>query len=324
MEPPSFGLIKPSLGQSQAYCLLIAYCLVYVLPLYASAATRASPARSRDAPEAIRARIRAVSLSTTVCSVSTLLIIHRFAPVASLTFASASGYSTTGHRSQFPIHLMGYWPLGLPETAKAHLLTALLFAGPLYECLFIDGVWRRWPKLKPLRHVWLDWPTWRNIVAGPVTEECLFRSAAVPLLLLAGSDSTNIILRSPLVFGLAHLHHFYEFRITHPQTPLITAVARSVFQFLYTYIFGVYATFIFLRTGSLLAAISAHALCNSMGLPRLWGAVEPHWLFRRDLSAPPSPATWTALYYLLLVAGFALWYSNLYALTESPMALAVF
>ncbi|EQL01202.1 CaaX prenyl protease [Ophiocordyceps sinensis CO18] len=219
---------------------------------------------------------------------------------------------------------MGLWPLGLLETAKAHLLTALLFTGPLYECLVVDGVWKRWLTLKPLRRVWLDWPTWRNIVAGPFTEECLFRSAAVPLLLLAGSDSTNIILRSPLVFGLAHLHHFYEFRITHPQTPLIAAAARSIFQFLYTYIFGVYATFILMRTGSLLAAISAHALCNSIGLPRLWGRGEPYWLFRHDPSGPPSPAIWTALYYILLVAGFALWHSNLYILTESPMALAVF
>lgn len=179
----------------------------------------------------------------------------------------------------------------------------------------------------------LLWPPLRKRVTdqcrffcgqGPFTEECLFRSAAVPLLLLAGSDSTNIILRSPLVFGLAHLHHFYEFRITHPQTPLIAAAARSIFQFLYTYIFGVYATFILMRTGSLLAAISAHALCNSIGLPRLWGSVEPYWLFRHDPSGPPSPAIWTALYYILLVAGFALWHSNLYILTESPMALAVF
>lgn len=146
----------------------------------------------------------------------------------------------------------------------------------------------------------------------------------MPLLLLAGSGSTSIILRSPLVFGLAHLHHFYEFRITHPQTPLIAAIARSVFQFSYTYIFGVYATFIFLRTGSLLAAISAHALCNSMGLPRLWGAVEPYWLFHCGLSGGSSRAIWTAIYYTLLVAGFALWYSNLYTLTESSAALAVF
>lgn len=152
---------------------------------------------------------------------------------------------------------------------------------------------------------------------GPVTEECLFRSAAVPLLLLAGAGLTSIVFLSPLVFGLAHLHHFYEFRLAHPQTPLAVAVAHSALQFSYTSIFGAYATFIFLRTGSLLAAISVHALCNALGLPRVWGVVEPHWLS----TGQPSPTLWTVLYYMLLAGGPILWWSNLYSLTRSPMAL---
>ena len=49
---------------------------------------------------------------------------------------------------------------------------------------------------------------------GPVSEECLFRSASVPLLLLAGVSTKSTIFLSPIVFGLAHAHHFYEFRIS--------------------------------------------------------------------------------------------------------------
>ncbi|PNY23525.1 CAAX prenyl protease 2 [Tolypocladium capitatum] len=365
-SPSSFGWRQPGLGQPQAFGLLVAYCLVYVLPLYASAATRASPTRSRDAPEAIRARIRSVSLSTAACSVATLLILLRSPSTAGSTSgpASASGEPTASHQLSSSLHLMGYWPLGLLETARALLLTALLFAGPLYECLVVDGVWREWLRLEPLRHVGTDWPAWRNMVAvrppllrlsspaaapfvlpccssdpspsrapmccvadrrrGPVTEECLFRSAAVPLLLLAGSSLTSTVFLSPLVFGLAHLHHFYEFRITHPQTPLGAAIARSVLQLSYTSIFGAYATFIFLRTGSLLAAISVHTLCNSMGLPRVWGALEPYWLSTSELSRPLSLIKWTGLYYVLLVGGSVLWWSSLYSLTQSPMALAGF
>ncbi|KAF4587567.1 CaaX prenyl protease [Ophiocordyceps camponoti-floridani] len=73
----------------------------------------------------------------------------------------------------------------LRPPAKASLLTALLFAGPIFECLLVDGLWRQWLRLAPLKRLCHDWPTWRNIVAGPVTEETLFRSAATPLLILA-------------------------------------------------------------------------------------------------------------------------------------------
>ncbi|KAL6850895.1 CAAX prenyl protease [Amphichorda felina] len=245
---PDYG----GLTEVQAVGLLLAYCLAYVLPLHLFPGAKASPYRSRDDPTAIRARIRAVSLSTVACSLATFILL------------SAHPAATS------PLRLMGYWPLGLVEAASALFLTALLFAAPLYETVFINGSWSLWLRLQPLATIWSDWPSWRNIVAGPITEECLFRSAAVPLLLLAGHSMGSTVFLSPLVFGLAHLHHFYEFRVTHPHIPVTAAAARSVIQFSYTYLFGIYATFIFLRTGSLLAVAIVHAFCNSMGLPRVF------------------------------------------------------
>lgn len=156
---------------------------------------------------------------------------------------------------------------------------------------------------------------------GPVTEECLFRSAAIPLLLMAGCSTWRIIFHSPLIFGLAHIHHFYEFRITSPRTPLSAAVARSVLQFAYTTIFGAYATFLFLRTGSLLVVIVAHALCNAMGLPRLWGVLEPHWAIREGTIRRQVQIRHTVVYYILLVGGSLTWWHNLFTLTESSSAL---
>jgi len=47
----------------------------------------------------------------------------------------------------------------------------------------------------------------------------------------------------------------------------------SLFQFIYTTLFGWFAAFVFLRTGSLYPAIAAHAFCNWLGLPRFWGRV---------------------------------------------------
>lgn len=155
---------------------------------------------------------------------------------------------------------------------------------------------------------------------GPITEECLFRSAAVPLLLLAGNGLSSTVFLSPLVFGVAHVHHFYEFRVTHPGVPLVAAIARSVLQFSYTYLFGIYATFIFLRTGSLLAVILVHSFCNVMGLPRVWGLIEPYWLPEGTNNG--TVKAHTGVYYLLLFGGMFSWWQGLYALTSSSMALA--
>ena len=81
------------------------------------------------------------------------------------------------------------------------------------------------------------------------------------------------ILLTPLYFGIAHIHHFYEFTLTNQRTPLGPALAITLFQFSYTVIFGWYASFVFLRTGSLLAVVLCHSFCNWMGLPRVWGRV---------------------------------------------------
>lgn len=157
-------------------------------------------------------------------------------------------------------------------------------------------------------------------------------------MLLARTSLAKTIFLSPLVFGLAHAHHLYEFRVTHPRVPLAAAVLRSAFQLGYTTLFGAYATFVFLRTGSLLAAVAVHVLCNCMGLPRVWGAVTV--VSRAAAGArggrgeegeeggPPvlgstAGLAWSAAYYLLLVAGAVAWYRELWVLTESENALVV-
>lgn len=151
-----------------------------------------------------------------------------------------------------------------------------------------------------------------------MTEELLFRSAAVPLLVGAGVSLGRIVFLTPIIFGVAHVHHFYEFRVTHPNVPVIAAVARSLLQLTYTTLFGAYATFIYLRTGSLLAIILVHAFCNSMGLPRFWGHVQPYWTVYPD----QKPWKWTSLYYILLVLGAMAWWRHLWTLSESGNALA--
>ncbi|KAK5631886.1 hypothetical protein RRF57_007600 [Xylaria bambusicola] len=295
----------------------VIYTLIYVVPFYLSSTTRPSRTLSRDAPSVIRARITSVSLTCVVCSLITFVIL------------TSQGRATNGEA----LHAMGYWPLGLAETGRSLLLTAILFSGPLYETLLVDGAWRQWLSLYPVTSLFSEWTCWRNLVAGPFTEEVLFRSASVPLMLLAQTSVARTIFLSPVIFGLAHFHHFYEFRVTHPHEPVVTGLLRSLLQLSYTSLFGAYATFLFLRTGSLLAIFIVHAFCNIMGLPRLWGRVEP-WHDMDDAESNedrdggrasakrvrPS-VLWSVVYYILLVAGAVEWWRNLGVLTASTNAL---
>lgn len=175
-------------------------------------------------------------------------------------------------------------------------------------------------------------------VQGPVTEEVMFRSAIVPLHLLAQVSPGRIVFIAPLYFGIAHVHHFYEFRLTHPDTPVLAALLRSVFQFGYTTIFGWYATFLYLRTGSLVVVILVHSFCNWCGLPRFWGRVEAGEplgppMTRGKEDSEGSSATvgdgqlsigWTIVYYMLLVGGALTFAQCLWPLTESYYALVSF
>jgi prenyl protein peptidase len=179
-----------------------------------------------------------------------------------------------------------------------------------------------------------SWTGWRNLVAGPVTEEVVFRSLLVPLHLLAHTSPKKIVFVTPLYFGIAHVHHLYEFRLTHPEVPFLPAVVRTVMQFSYTSLFGFFATFLFLRTGSVYTAIAAHTFCNWMGLPRFWGrigeqqasmarkgskgsdGVEVEGTTSRNLST-----IWTTIYYALLIGGAYGFYLSVYPLTMSKHGL---
>ncbi|KAL8652004.1 MAG: hypothetical protein Q9226_004449 [Calogaya cf. arnoldii] len=308
----------PPLSLAFAALLSVAYPTLYVLPFYLSPTTRPSPTLSRDAPSVIRARIRFVYVSVTLSTVATVYILA--------TRANASNLDI--------LRLLGWYPIGIVEVAKSFLLTALLFTGPLFERVVVESRWKDWIQGRALHESLSSWIGWRNYVGGPVTEEILFRSLLVPLHLLTPLSPTHIILLTPLYFGIAHIHHFYEFVLTHPHTPWTPSIIRSVFQFTYTTMFGWYATFVFIRTGNVIAVILAHTFCNWAGLPRLWGRVEPGVATGGPMVRGKEDSgseldkerrghwSWSLAYYVLLVTGAVAFQQCLWTLTESPRALA--
>jgi prenyl protein peptidase len=94
----------------------------------------------------------------------------------------------------------------------------------------------------------------RNLVSAPITEEIVFRGLLVPLM-VAGYSSIRyddgdhvysplpVILRSPIWFGVAHLHHIAE-KLRSGER-VIVAVLSTVVQLTYTSIFGAIAASLF-------------------------------------------------------------------------------
>ena len=108
---------------------------------------------------------------------------------------------------------------------------------------------------------------WRSYIISPFTEEFVFRSCMLPLL-LPHLGLAKLILVTPLFFGLAHLHHIIEGAILN-EAPIEHLIAEHLFQFIYTYIFGIYSSFLFLRTGNFFSSFVSHSFCNVMGFPNI-------------------------------------------------------
>ncbi|KAF7845949.1 hypothetical protein BT93_L5834 [Corymbia citriodora subsp. variegata] len=274
--------VEPSgVSSTTAILLSITYTLLYVLPFYLLQSTRPTPTLDRDSPGVIRSRIRSVSITVILSNLLTFYVLITY------------GHYSVPNAS----HLLGLYPVSLSTLIRPLALTALLFLGPLYLTTIVHKSISPFRALKHLR----TWQGTRNYIAGPLTEELLFRSAIIPLHILANYSSRSLILLTPLYFGIAHIHHLYEFRLTHPSAPVAAVLARTLFQFAFTTVFGWYASFVFLRTGCVWSVVLVHAFCNWMGFPKLWGKVRV-WDEKQGKLVDGGR---TVVYYVLLVAGLA-------------------
>lgn len=201
---------------------------------------------------------------------------------------------------------------GLWEFLSSHLLpailyplglTASLFLGPLYVewlegTLPLPGWASRhvpgekskskdsnapsatpsaWGKAKAWLKDWCNLHGLRNFVVGPTTEELIWRSCilSVSYHSVPRPSYAWLIFGTPLYFGLAHLHHFYQSFYLEKRGIKFAALQAGV-QFAYTTLFGWYANWLWLRTGSMIGPLAAHVFCNVMGLPNPWGAARDH------------------------------------------------
>lgn len=219
-----------------------AISVIYVASLYVWQSKH-----DRDHPSTIKRRFFSV------------FVVMLIAPVFVMTLSSDAVFE-----KYTMCEIMGFRLDGLLTGIFLPLvLTAVLFLGPLCGTLS-NGLWQIYSEpmywVSAVRNLkWL-----RNHVVAPLSEEFTFRACMLPLLLQTFQPRTAMLI-TPLLFGLAHLHHINE-RLR-DGTPLRIVLTVSLFQFFYTTIFGIYSAYLFVRTGHFAAPFVAHAFCNHMGFP---------------------------------------------------------
>jgi len=158
--------------------------------------------------------------------------------------------------------------LGMTRFSFAPILQILiLYLGPLVT-LFL-----RWLKSYNINYkIKIEsWCSIRDYIIGPVSEELVFRSCSLPPWLLLSQQKSlsisQICLIVPLFFGLAHVHHFYMKLNSHIKP--FSLLLSTIFQFLYTTLFGIYVSYIYIQTASSASIILVHCFCNILGLPNM-------------------------------------------------------
>lgn len=300
MPPTHTSLTLPEAHAASAF----AACS-YVGVLYLFRSTRTYPLQldgqgrrlDRLHPDILRARLCAVSLSTLV-SLALVGLLARTCSSDSTTPSLSIGETVhqtlllTGLKTA---HIQTPW-----EYARLWMqpvvLTAILFWGALYTQWVLEP-----SSTQPEPNFSLDIYLLRALVLGPFCEEIVFRACILAFHLQVHPahqlSKSRLIFATPLWFGLAHVHGIWEtYRsLGGTRHALKLATMQATVQFIYTTIFGWYAAFIYLRTGSVISATLCHSFCNYMGLPPIFEAMQrfPH--------KRPS----IVFHYLVGVLGFA-------------------
>ncbi|KRZ80381.1 CAAX prenyl protease 2 [Trichinella papuae] len=142
------------------------------------------------------------------------------------------------------------------------------------------------------------------LTTAPLCEEMVFRCCMVSV---AAScfQPFSVVLLMPIYFAAAHLHHALD------KTDFVCGWRQILRvhcdRLIITYLFGVYNTFIYLRTHHFISAFVCHALCNFIGFPEpeMYYSLKARW--KRSL-----------VLYLTFI-GILLWMMSLYPLTNPSL-----
>lgn len=261
---------------------------LYVVSIYGASlwvAPKANAWLDRDDPRVIRARILVVSLmavSSLYCFpppvnwwvlvwndlARTLLILS---PVIFINFSSSSTLPGPTRRQG----RRGEKGEGEGEERNSWWLKLLQF--------FLGGLQA---DLDCLRRG--DLTFWRDLVVGPLAEECVFRLAIGSAILGAGKPTLGQCLIAAVIFSLTHAHPLLVMTVF-GRGGRRPAVGPILIQCIFTLLFGLFASTIYGRTRSLVTIVLIHALCNRIGFPE-------------DFELPSSVTSWCILAILMVTS----------------------
>ncbi|OQS07509.1 peptidase family U48, partial [Thraustotheca clavata] len=239
--------MKLALTEVQAVASCLGMAVAYVGILYCT--PQRIRALKRDDPLQIQTRFFLLSVVCALCPLYMLCFYQK----------SANDQSFLGWLG-FHLDFIAV----AKATALSVLLTMILFSGSIFDnFLRLQDMakassWQETIKQTSIYHgfCYERILAIRTYIFAPFTEEFVFRSSMAMMLLNAGFSAGTVIFVSPLAFGVAHMHHFIEHIREGRQYS--QALLIVVFQFCYTSVFGIYAMFIFLRTGQFNAIFAVH------------------------------------------------------------------
>ena len=99
-------------------------------------------------------------------------------------------------------------------------------------------------------------------IYGPIIEEFIYRGLLFTLLKEAGYNGIKSAIYSSLTFSLSHFRHVFDIYFSKKEIP------RLFFQSFYTLLFGFYTCYAYNYSGTIIAPILLHGICNTLQMPR--------------------------------------------------------
>lgn len=240
MEPTPFRV-------STAAVFALGLSVAYVAVLWVDKTHRVGQ-RSYADPHVIRHRVVVASCTTAAeLLVTALLVAGASVRSNHLPWSEALHFALSG--------------LGLLVSVRAAVLAALVGVG-LTSLMYVaqlveEGLHHQLPGQANARVGRFVSPfrspaSVRNFIAGPLTEELVFRACVLAPFLTAQVGRLSVLFLCPVFFALAHTHHAYEHYVAHGRTrqAAILGFQMALVQVAYTFVFGWYANWLFLRSGT--------------------------------------------------------------------------
>ncbi|QLL34691.1 hypothetical protein HG536_0H00660 [Torulaspora globosa] len=303
--------------RTSAFLLSLYVAVSYVAAIYTTSRDLEDYPSGRDDPRVIRRRMKRITLVVLMNMFLIPWLISRYGDAekaVSFREAVLDLGVVPGYRRNGIWDIVGY----LQEICRAISLIGLLYVGPLTDAFL-------YYLLVPGKHWYTDFKEemfniWglRNYVFAPITEEIVYTSMLVNIYCSTfPADSPvrlkTVIWKTPLFFGVAHLHHAYEMQ-RQGVASFATILFSCTLQIAYTTLFGSLTNYTFLRTGgNLWACIAIHALCNFLGFPES-SKLAMHYTVVKKVDSPHLSRLlniWKKCYLALLVMGL-LFAKNMY------------